>query len=602
MTLVRRTFSLLNLALWIVLLFGSEAAAQTQLRIVTWNIQGASDWTAKADYIASLQPDIVVVQELHANATEAIRARIDAGTPQNTWTYEYHNHLDTNGVDRGEGNAVYTHLDIDEVSVTRLVGTDAFISQRAVVRVQVTYNSVALNVFAVHLACCGAVQARQNQVNQFIQWSRMFDAPRLVGGDFNATPGQPEISSATQPAGIGMAADYRDLWGVYGNRDDPGDPGITHPSTGRRIDYWFQSLAGLSQVQHVAIEVLNDQALSDHNAVMWTVNVGGGCAGGSTPFHGMPLPVPGIPTVIQAEDYDGGGQDVAYFDDTVSNLGGAYRTGERVDVEPSTGGGFNVAYFSANEWLKYTIDVTDAGTYRLDARVASNGTGGTFHVESNCIDKTGPISVPNTGGWQTWVTVSRNITLGAGVQVLRLHADTAGPVTTALGNLGSITLTQISTTTRTFGKTGIGTTFNNFPAGDNKSASMFTLPENGLVSKITVYFKGTHLNHEGGPARAVIYRLDGSVATASRVGTTNEVVVPDNQDGWLDFTFSSPVSLQAGSYYLGIIAANKLIGAMDTGGTNHYNANAYGLGPSNPFGAASSSTWQKSIYATYQPQ
>jgi carbohydrate binding protein with CBM6 domain len=39
---------------------------------------------------------------------------------------------------------------------------------------------------------------------------------------------------------------------------------------------------------------------------------------------------------------------------------------------------------------------------------------------------TGSISVPNTGGWQTWRNVSRTVTLSAGTCVLRLVMESAG--------------------------------------------------------------------------------------------------------------------------------------------------------------------------------
>ena len=51
----------------------------------------------------------------------------------------------------------------------------------------------------------------------------------------------------------------------------------------------------------------------------------------------------------------------------------------------------------------------------LEARVASAGQGGAFHVEVDGADATGPMLVPNTGGWQNWQTISRSaIPLTAG--------------------------------------------------------------------------------------------------------------------------------------------------------------------------------------------
>ena len=56
-------------------------------------------------------------------------------------------------------------------------------------------------------------------------------------------------------------------------------------------------------------------------------------------------------------------------------------------------------------------------------------------MEVDGIDATGPMVVPNTGGWQTWQTISRpGIPLTAGPHLLRVVIDSNGP-TGYLGNL-----------------------------------------------------------------------------------------------------------------------------------------------------------------------
>jgi Carbohydrate binding module (family 6) len=65
--------------------------------------------------------------------------------------------------------------------------------------------------------------------------------------------------------------------------------------------------------------------------------------------------------------------------------------------------------------------VATTGTYTLETRVANVGTGATFHVEVDGVDQTGAIAVPDTGGWQTWQTLSTpGIPLTAGQRVLRV--------------------------------------------------------------------------------------------------------------------------------------------------------------------------------------
>jgi hypothetical protein len=135
-----------------------------------------------------------------------------------------------------------------------------------------------------------------------------------------------------------------------------------------------------------------------------------------------------MPGKVEFENYDAGGQDIAYHDTTSTNLGGAYRT-NAVDIKASTdmGGGYLVGWTAATEWLNYTVNVTAAGTYSIDVRLASSGAGGTFHIEVNGVDKTGSLAVPNTGGWQVWQTVTKTgVALTAGPQVIRVVMDTIG--------------------------------------------------------------------------------------------------------------------------------------------------------------------------------
>jgi hypothetical protein len=169
----------------------------------------------------------------------------------------------------------------------------------------------------------------------------------------------------------------------------------------------------------------------------------------ASPFGGSPVPLPGT---VQAENFDNGGSGVAYFDVTAGNRGGAYRTTD-VDIEASSdsGGGYNVGWTRAGEWLKYTVNVATAGTYTLQARVAAPSAGGTFHVEFGGVDKTGSLTIPGTGGWQSWTTLSKSVTLSAGTQVVRIVFDAAGPGG-VFGNLNwlSVGTSAPSTTTTLF--------------------------------------------------------------------------------------------------------------------------------------------------------
>jgi hypothetical protein len=139
----------------------------------------------------------------------------------------------------------------------------------------------------------------------------------------------------------------------------------------------------------------------------------------STPFKGSPMAIPGK---IEAEDFDNGGQRVAYLDADLAGHGGKYRPGESVDIETSDDtdtSGFKVFWTNPGEWLKYTVNVTQAGAYTLTSRVQNGNPGGAFHIEFNGVDKTGIINVPVSG----WVDINKTIALDAGTQVMRVVMD-----------------------------------------------------------------------------------------------------------------------------------------------------------------------------------
>jgi hypothetical protein len=189
-------------------------------------------------------------------------------------------------------------------------------------------------------------------------------------------------------------------------------------------------------------------------------STGGGTSAGSTstPYSGSAVTMPGK---VEAENFDNGGEGVAYHDSDTTNSGGAYRS-TGVDLESTTdsGGGYNVGWTKPGEWLGYTVNVPSAGTYTLQARVASSGSGGTFHVEFGGSNKTGTMTVPNTGGWQSWTTLSSSVSLSAGTQIMKIVEDTGGSGNGGgIGNFNWVQLTSSSSTTTTT------TTSSSLPSG-----------------------------------------------------------------------------------------------------------------------------------------
>ncbi len=117
-----------------------------------------------------------------------------------------------------------------------------------------------------------------------------------------------------------------------------------------------------------------------------------------------PTPAPSagaIPGKIEAESY-------------------AAMSGVQTEATTDTGGGLNVGYLDTGDWMDYSVNVAQAGTYTLQARVASPNATGQFQLRSGSTTLA-TATVPNTGGWQTWTTVSAQVQLAAGPQTLRVY-------------------------------------------------------------------------------------------------------------------------------------------------------------------------------------
>jgi hypothetical protein len=241
----------------------------------------------------------------------------------------------------------------------------------------------------------------------------------------------------TRIAGVGTGARFHvEVDGV----DVTGSMSV--PNTGGWQTWQTINKSGISLTAGTrVVRLVFDQGTSqnsgvgNYNYLRFTTGSGSGGSGstGPAPFSGTPVPVPGT---LQAENFDTGGSGVAYVDTTAGNTGGAYRSTD-VDLGPTTdvGGGYYVGWTRAGEWLKYSVDVTQSGTYTLDVRIASRGTGASFHVEVDGSNVTGPMIVPDTGGWQAWQTITKTgISLTAGTRVVRVVFDKRAVENQGVGN------------------------------------------------------------------------------------------------------------------------------------------------------------------------
>ena len=159
-------------------------------------------------------------------------------------------------------------------------------------------------------------------------------------------------------------------------------------------------------------------------------------AGSRIPYGNV---VTAIPARIEIEKFDTGGEGVAYHDNDAANNGGQYRPTEGVDLDNAQDGGYCIGWTASGEWTEYTINIANAGTYKVDA-IYSGPSAGSVEVSfSNGSKTTGDITMPATGGWYTWTAASSgNIALNAGEQLMRVTTKSGG------SNLNAINVTSVS--------------------------------------------------------------------------------------------------------------------------------------------------------------
>ena len=102
-------------------------------------------------------------------------------------------------------------------------------------------------------------------------------------------------------------------------------------------------------------------------------------------------------------------------------------SGVQLETTTDTGGGQNVGWIDANDWLAYAnINIPTSGTYRVEYRVASiSGSLLSLDLNGGQI-QLGQVAIPATGGWQNWTTVSHNVQLSAGTFSVGVYAQQGG--------------------------------------------------------------------------------------------------------------------------------------------------------------------------------
>ena len=117
-----------------------------------------------------------------------------------------------------------------------------------------------------------------------------------------------------------------------------------------------------------------------------------------------------IPGLIQAEDF-------------------SFQEGFTISETSDTNGGYKLGYTDSGDYAEYPVLITETGEYDVSVRIASESSSGSiilYLIDGSNEQYLTQISLPVTGGWETWETVSTSLNLEQGAYKLRLTVNQSG--------------------------------------------------------------------------------------------------------------------------------------------------------------------------------
>jgi hypothetical protein len=252
--------------------------------------------------------------------------------------------------------------------------------------------------------------------------------------------------------------------------------------------------------------------------------------------------------------------------------------------------------------VKEGAAVTDNGT--LSGTNSANATGKVsykVYSDTQCskeVASAGTVEV--TGGK---IPASEAKTLAAGTYYWQASYTGDAANEKSSSTCGAEVETVEATSTGTCGNTKVGKVSDRLLA-NVKRVNACKLPVNATATELSVYLTPTSTSGQQ-LIKGVVY-ADSKGKPAGLLGTTTQLTFTSKSPaGWYHLTFSSPVKLPAGSYWIGIISGvGKYVAAEryeSVKGAEDYNTNTYTSGPSNPFGSFKTTNEQMSLYLTYTP-
>lgn len=243
---------------------------------------------------------------------------------------------------------------------------------------------------------------------------------------------------------------------------------------------------------------------------------------------------------IQAAHYDLGKQGHAYYetgdvgdygDGAWWNLNWTYRN-DAVDVYQIGGNGaYYIGETKDNEWLAYTVNVTESATYKIHTEVAANSSDGVYHIEINGANVTGSVAVSSTGGWESFSTqLSSSFSLESGTKTVKFVFEKGGfnlkslqfekEESTEIIEVSSIAVSPLNPSIQVNETVQLGTSILPLNATDkavvwsSSNTSVAIVSANGLVTGVAE-----------GTATITIQSSNPSVSTSTIITVTDDTVI-----------------------------------------------------------------------------
>lgn len=230
------------------------------------------------------------------------------------------------------------------------------------------------------------------------------------------------------------------------------------------------------------------------------------------PFYGTLQSIPGI---IEAEDFDYGGEDLAYHDADDFNVTGDYRPNEAVDIYDRLGDGFHIGNVTPGEWYEYSVEVKTEGWYDVTTYIATYSGGGTFQISVDTL-KSEILTVTTSLSALTTKPITTKMYLFPGNKIVRFTVISGPPF-----NIDKMVF-DIKTSS---------------PGVESDGSHVFTAWQN-INGALTI-----KLNQNADAEIINVYNVSGSLIQ-SLIKSTGIIEIP---------VFKTP----AGVYFIQVVANNK---------------------------------------------